>query len=106
MRGLNDYRRSGRRNGCPVNGAGVCVHPLHVDAGRLAALLQATNPVQARRDVGQLCATLLERVRRKAVTCTFCLIRWRRSWLMRRQPSARSLYSSVLTTAGSLSDWS
>ena len=39
-----------------------------VDAGRLAALLQATNPAQARRDVGQLCATLLERVKRKTVT--------------------------------------
>jgi hypothetical protein len=39
-----------------------------VDATRLQALLQTTNPAQARRDVGQLCATLLERVKRKNVT--------------------------------------
>src|SRR5688572_9766557 len=36
-----------------------------VDARTLAALLEATNPAAARREVGQLCATLLERVRRK-----------------------------------------
>jgi hypothetical protein len=36
-----------------------------VDARTLAALLEATNPAAARRQVGQLCATLLQRVRRK-----------------------------------------
>jgi hypothetical protein len=39
-----------------------------VDARRLAAQLEATNPAAARREVGQLCSTLLERVRRKSVT--------------------------------------
>jgi hypothetical protein len=39
-----------------------------VDARTLAALLEATNPAAARRQVGQLCATLLERVRRKTIT--------------------------------------
>jgi Integrase core domain len=39
-----------------------------VDARRLAALLQATNPAAVRREIGQLQATLLERVRRKTVT--------------------------------------
>jgi hypothetical protein len=39
-----------------------------VDARTLAALLEATNPAAARRQVGQLCATLLARVRRKTVT--------------------------------------
>jgi len=39
-----------------------------LDAARLANLLLTTNPAQARRDVGQLCATLLERVKRKTVT--------------------------------------
>lgn len=39
-----------------------------VDARTLAALLEATNPAAARRQVAQLCATLLERVRRKTVT--------------------------------------
>jgi len=38
------------------------------DARTLAALLEATNPAAARRQVGQLCATLLTRVRRKTVT--------------------------------------
>ena len=38
------------------------------DARRLAALLAATNPAAARRQIGQLQATLLERVRRKTVT--------------------------------------
>jgi hypothetical protein len=43
--------------------------PLHdIDARRLAAQLQATNPAALRRHVGQLCATLHERVRRKTVT--------------------------------------
>jgi hypothetical protein len=43
--------------------------PLHdIDARRLAAQLRATNPAAVRRQVGQLCATLLERVRRKTVT--------------------------------------
>ena len=40
----------------------------HIDAARLAGLLQTTNPAQARRDVAQLCSTLLERVKRKNVT--------------------------------------
>jgi hypothetical protein len=40
----------------------------NIDARRLAAQLEATNPAAARRQVGQLCATLLERVRRKTVT--------------------------------------
>jgi hypothetical protein len=39
-----------------------------VDARRLAALLTATNPAAARREIGQLQATLLQRVRRKTVT--------------------------------------
>jgi hypothetical protein len=39
-----------------------------IDAHRLAGQLEATNPAAVRRQVGQLCATLLERVRRKAVT--------------------------------------
>jgi len=39
-----------------------------VDAARLASLLETTNPAAARRQVGQLCATLLERVKRKTVT--------------------------------------
>ena len=39
-----------------------------IDARRLATLLEATNPAAVRREVGQLCATLLERVRRKTVT--------------------------------------
>ena len=39
-----------------------------IDARRLAAQLQATNPAAVRREVGQLCATLLERVRCKTVT--------------------------------------
>jgi hypothetical protein len=39
-----------------------------IDARRLAAQLEATNPAALRRHVGQLCATLLERVRRKTVT--------------------------------------
>jgi hypothetical protein len=38
------------------------------DARRLAALLDATNPAAARREIGRLQATLLERVRRKTVT--------------------------------------
>jgi hypothetical protein len=43
--------------------------PLHdIDARSLAAQLQATNPAAVRRQIGQLCATLLERVRRKTVT--------------------------------------
>jgi hypothetical protein len=39
-----------------------------VDADRLATLREATNPAQARRDVGQLCSPLLERVKRKTIT--------------------------------------
>jgi transposase InsO family protein len=39
-----------------------------LDAQRLAALLETTNPAAARRQIGQLQATLLERVRRKTVT--------------------------------------
>ena len=39
-----------------------------LDARHLAALLQATNPAAVRRQIGQLQATLLERVRRKTVT--------------------------------------
>jgi hypothetical protein len=39
-----------------------------IDARRLAAQLQATNPAAVRRQVGQLCSTLLQRVRRKTVT--------------------------------------
>src|SRR5688572_6129607 len=39
-----------------------------IDARRLAAQLEATNPAAARRQVGQLCSTLLQRVRRKTVT--------------------------------------
>ena len=39
-----------------------------IDTRRLAAELEATDPAAARRQVGQLCATLLERVRRKTVT--------------------------------------
>jgi hypothetical protein len=39
-----------------------------IDAHRLTAQLEATNPAAVRRQVGQLCATLLERVRRKTVT--------------------------------------
>ena len=39
-----------------------------VDSNRLATQHQATNPAQARRDIGQLCATLLERIKRKNVT--------------------------------------
>lgn len=39
-----------------------------LDAHRLAAQLEATNPAAARREVGQLGSTLLERVRRKTVT--------------------------------------
>jgi hypothetical protein len=39
-----------------------------IDTGHLTDLYQATNPAAARRDVGQLCATLLERVKRKTVT--------------------------------------
>ena len=39
-----------------------------VDAGRLADLLDTSNPAELRRQVGQRCATLLERVRRKSVT--------------------------------------
>lgn len=38
------------------------------DARHLAALLQATNPAATRRQIGQLQATLIERVRRKTVT--------------------------------------
>jgi hypothetical protein len=38
------------------------------DARHLAALLTTTNPAAARRQVGQLAATLLERVKRKTVT--------------------------------------
>ena len=39
-----------------------------VDLRRLAAQLEATNSAAARREVGQLCSTLIERVRRKTVT--------------------------------------
>jgi hypothetical protein len=39
-----------------------------IDAHRLTTQLEATNPAAVRRQVGQLCATLLERVRRKTVT--------------------------------------
>ena len=39
-----------------------------VDARRLAALLETTNPAAVRREIGQLQATLLERVRRKTIT--------------------------------------
>jgi hypothetical protein len=39
-----------------------------IDARALAALRDSTNPAAARRQVGQLCATLLVRVRRKTVT--------------------------------------
>jgi len=38
------------------------------DTRRLATLLEDTNPAAARRDIARLCATLLERVRRKTVT--------------------------------------
>ena len=38
------------------------------DARRLAGLLQSTNPAATRRQIGQLQATLLERVKRKTVT--------------------------------------
>jgi hypothetical protein len=38
------------------------------DARRLASLVHTTNPAAARRDVGQLCATLLEQVKRKTIT--------------------------------------
>jgi hypothetical protein len=38
------------------------------DARPLAALLESTNPAATRRHIGQLQATLLERVRRKTVT--------------------------------------
>jgi hypothetical protein len=39
-----------------------------IDNRRLLDLLQATNPAAARRDVADLCGTLLARVRRKTVT--------------------------------------
>jgi hypothetical protein len=39
-----------------------------IDTGHLTDVYQATNPAAARRDVGQLCATLLERVKRKTAT--------------------------------------
>ena len=39
-----------------------------IDARRLAHLLEATNPVAARRHVADLCGTLLQRVRHKTVT--------------------------------------
>jgi Integrase core domain len=39
-----------------------------LDVRRLAAQLEATNPAAARREVGQLGSTLIERVRRKTVT--------------------------------------
>lgn len=39
-----------------------------IDARQLATLLETTNPAAVRRQVGQRCATLLERVRRKSVT--------------------------------------
>ena len=39
-----------------------------VDTARLHLLLETTNPAQARRDVTQLCSTLLERVKRKNIT--------------------------------------
>jgi hypothetical protein len=38
------------------------------DARQLTALLEDTNPAAARREVARMCATLLERVRRKTVT--------------------------------------
>jgi hypothetical protein len=38
------------------------------DVDRLAAQFQTINPAAARRDIGQLCATLLQRVRRKTIT--------------------------------------
>ena len=38
------------------------------DTRRLATLLEDTNPAAARRDIARLCATPLERVRRKTVT--------------------------------------
>lgn len=38
------------------------------DARQLAARLHDTNPAAARREVARLCATLLERVRRKTIT--------------------------------------
>ena len=39
-----------------------------IDAHQLANLLDTSNPAELRRQVGQRCATLLERVRRKSVT--------------------------------------
>jgi hypothetical protein len=39
-----------------------------IDARRLTTLRQSTNPAAARREIGRLQATLLERVRRKTVT--------------------------------------
>jgi hypothetical protein len=39
-----------------------------IDARHLATVHQTTNPAAARREIGQLQATLLERVRRKTVT--------------------------------------
>ena len=39
-----------------------------IDARQLTNLLDTSNPAQVRRQVGQRCATLLERVRRKSVT--------------------------------------
>jgi hypothetical protein len=39
-----------------------------VDARRLAAQLQTTNPAAARRQIADLCGTLLQKVRRKTVT--------------------------------------
>jgi hypothetical protein len=39
-----------------------------IDARRLAGQLEASNPAAVRRQVGHLCSTLLQRVRRKTVT--------------------------------------
>jgi hypothetical protein len=69
-----------------------------VDTARLAALAQATNPAQARRDVAQLSATLLERVKRKNVTTRAKTNRVFLSKTKTNQPPAKRASSDESTT--------
>ena len=73
--------------------------PLHdIDARSLAAQLQATNPAAVRRHVGQLCATLLERVRRKTVTARAQTAHIYRSRTKINKPATKRASSDESTT--------
>jgi hypothetical protein len=69
-----------------------------IDARTLAALLEATNPAAVRRQVGQLCATLLQRVRRKTVTARAQTAHVYRSRTKINKTPAKRAFSDESTT--------